>query len=240
MNAVSLIVPFYNERAVLTRSVPAIVAYCRKQFPSYEIIFVDDGSTDGSGKIVKRLCSDNRHVRMLGYRKNVGRGYAVRKGMQKAKGTLVGYIDCDLEIPLTYVGEAVGKLDSYDAVIASKLAPTSVVHTPLFRRVFSLLYNGIARSMLHTRIRDHQGGMKFFRASGARDILKLTKENGWLWDTELVYLLSKKKYRLHELPVTARYGFRKVRGSFFWDFIKLFFVHSTMKRRIDREISSSR
>ncbi len=240
MNKVSLIVPFYNEKDVLCLTVPQILTYMRKNFSEYEVIFVDDGSTDGSRALVKQLCppAKGSRVIIIGYTNNIGRGQAIRFGMEHATGDMIGYIDCDLELKLEYVEKAFTLLKVYDIVIASKFVRGSTVHTPLVRRVSSRTYNAMIRLILRSKVQDHQAGLKFFRRAVASILLPLTHEKGWLWDTEMLYIAQKRNYSIFEMPITITYGFRKMRGSFVVDFLKLFGTLIRLKYALDKCITA--
>ena len=235
---VSLIVPFYNEEKLLNNSAAAILQYCEKHFRSYEVIFVDDGSTDRSRVIVKNICNkelNRKRIHVIGYSRNAGRGQAIRRGLQISTGDRVGYIDCDLEIRMDYLADAIKHLDTYDIVVASKFVSLSRVHTTAIRKISSIIYNEIIRILLRSRIHDHQAGLKFFRRNVVNTLLPITQERGWLWDTEILYIAQRKKYRIYELPISITYGFRKVRGSFIADFVMLVFVIIRLKHRLDKE-----
>jgi len=232
MSTVSLIVPFYNEEDVLENTVPTILRYCKRRFTSHEIIFVDDGSTDGSRKIVKKHVKNSPNVRVVGYKRNSGRGAAIRKGFKPASGSYIGYIDCDLEMPMGYVKKALYKLETHDIAIASKIMPGSVVRAPYSRKISSALFNRFIRIMFRSSLQDHQAGLKFFRKKVLDRLLSQTQEKGWLWDVEILCLAQKEGYDIYELPVRVTYGYRKMRGSFIADFIKLIFMVFRHKARI--------
>lgn len=237
---ISLIVPFYNESATLQRTIPLIATYMRKHFPEHEILFVDDGSTDESSAVVRAYIKENKQtsrIKLTGYTTNHGRGYAIRYGLKRVSGQFAGYIDCDLELKIQYVSDAIKLLSHSDIVIASKFTPHSVVRTTAVRRIGSKLYNGITRIMLRSGIGDHQAGLKFFRKDTIPHILKHTVEPGWLWDTEMLYVAKRRGLRIRELPITITYGYRKMRPSFVTDFVKLIFVLYMLRKRLDKKIS---
>ena len=91
---ISLIIPMYNESAIIADTAKTVSEYMQKNFESYEILFSDDGSKDGSADIVRAL--DLPCVRVVGYEQNHGKGCAVRTGMLEAKGEIVMFTDADL------------------------------------------------------------------------------------------------------------------------------------------------
>ena len=141
-----------------------------------------------------------------------------------------------MEIKLKYITKALEKIKNYDVVVASKFANGAKVDTPKMRKVSSFMYNEMARVILGSHVLDHQAGFKFFQKRVVTDVLKKTREKGWLFDTELLYLVQKKHYTIYELPINIRYGYRKIRSTFISDFLKLPIVLFSLKKRIDKRI----
>lgn len=236
MQKVSLIIPFFNEEKILQKNVSVIHKYCIKHLKKFEIYFVDDGSFDASKKIVESYVKSYSNLHLLSYKKNSGRGQAIRTGFKKAKGDFIGYIDCDLEIKLPYILSAVKLLQKADIVVASKFIPGAEIKTSALRRLSSIFYNVLARIILGSQVTDHQAGLKFFKKKVIKNLLSKTREKGWLWDTEVLYIAQKKNYTIVELPIKISYGYRKMRPSFFLDFIKLPVVLIALRNNVDNKI----
>ena len=236
MKKVSFIVPFFNEEKVLSRTVKEIHDFIKKNVDDFEIIFVSDGSYDNSLNIVESYAGRFKNLYVVTYKKNQGRGEAIRQGFMKATGETIGYFDCDLEIKLKYILEALQFIQKYDVVIASKFAEGSRIDTPLVRKISSVLYNLQVKIILGSRVSDHQAGFKFFKKKVIDDILSTTQEKGWLFDTEILYLAQKEHFSIYELPISIRYGYRKLRGTFILDFLKLPLVLFSLKRKMDRRV----
>lgn len=236
MSKISFVVPFFNEGKVLVKTVPKIHSYIKNRIDNFELTFVDDGSTDSSVKIIENYIKPYKNVKLLSYKKNKGRGEAIRQGFRCSKGSIIGYFDCDLEIKLKYIEEALKKTNSSDIIIASKFTKGSKIDTPFFRKISSFIYNEMVKIILGSKVSDHQAGFKFFNKTVIDDILSKTHEKGWLFDVELLYLAQKKNYTIYELPIEIRYGYRKLRGTFISDFLKLPIVLVKLKRRIDKRI----
>lgn len=235
MQKVSLIIPFFNEQKILKKNISAINEYCKKHLKKFEIYFVDDGSTDLSKNIVSSYAKHCTNLHILSYKKNLGRGEAIRSGFKKANGNVIGYVDCDLEIKLPYVLQAIKMLEKSDIVIASKFIPGAVIKTSTLRRLSSIFYNVLARIILGSQVTDHQAGLKFFKKNVIKDLLPKTNEKGWLWDTEVLYIAQKKNYTIVELPIKISYGYRKMRSSFFLDFIKLPWVLLSLRKNVNKK-----
>lgn len=203
---VSIIVPAYNAARVLKDSVLQIESEMKKTRIPYEILIVENGSTDDTPKIAAELAKGAtiRHLT----NKLKGRGRALNKGFAEARGEYVVYTDADLDIPLKYIFEIVRYLKGgYDIAVASKRHPQSRVGSPAHRRILSKGYGFLVRVLLHSQIHDHQGGLKGFRKSVIMDILPNVQDNKWFWDTEVLVLAQWKGYTVKEVPITADYGF---------------------------------
>lgn len=203
---VSIIVPAYNAARVLKDSVLQIESEMKGAGTPYEILIVENASTDTTPQVAAELAK-NMEVRHL-TSKEKGRGRALSKGFTEAKGKYVVYTDADLDIPLKYIFEILRYLkEGYDIAIASKRHPLSKVSSPFHRRVLSKGYGFLVRILLHSTVHDHQGGLKGFRKSVITDILPYVQDNKWFWDTEVLVLAQWRGYSLKEVPITADYGF---------------------------------
>ena len=91
---ITLIIPAYNEKLIIENTIKIAYEYLSNNFKEYEIIVVDDGSSDGTGNIVSRMNIEN--LRVISYDKNRGKGYAVRQGIFASKGDYIFFTDSDL------------------------------------------------------------------------------------------------------------------------------------------------
>ena len=234
MLEISLVVPFFNEEKILSEKINEIHKYLKKNFKDFELILVDDGSVDSSNQIAKSTIANLNNVSLITSKVNMGRWNAIRKGLQEAKGKIQGYLDVDLEIKLEYIPPALKILNAADIVIASKFASGAKVQTPALRKISSFFFNLLVNLILHTGLTDHQAGFKFFRKEVLDNILKLSQQDGWLWDIEILYLAKKKRYTVVEIPIKIRYGYRNIRSTFLFDFIKMPFFVLELKRKVDK------
>ncbi len=203
---VSVIVPAYNAARCLEDSVLMIEREVKKTGIPFEILIVENASTDETPAIAANLAK-RKSIRHL-TNKEKGRGLALNKGFIEARGVSVVYIDADLDIPLKYVFEIVRELRSgYDIAIASKRHPKSKVGCPKQRKFLSRGYNYLVRAMLHSKVKGHQGGLKGFKKSVITDILPYVKDNKWFWDTEVLVIAQWMGYSIKEVPIRADYGF---------------------------------
>lgn len=218
---ISLIVPFYNERSKIQRTYKTLRSILIEQDESFELIFVNDGSSDDSLKRIQSVTQNDNNTQILSYKTNRGRGFALKYGFEKARGDKIGYIDSDLEINPSYIPICLDKLKDSDVVIVSKHLKGSWVDSPRFRKLSSLLFNLLINLVLHTHISDHQAGLKFFKKSVLKSILPKTSHPGWLFDVELCYFAKKQKRNIEEVPVEIKYGYDDFNKSMISDFLGL-------------------
>lgn len=226
----SVIVPFYNEKNIC-RNYEVLSSYLKKNIPSYEIIFVSDGSSDEIVNSLNKQIRKDPNAKLISYSINEGRGYAVMQGLKSASGNYLAYIDADLEISPKYLIPLFEKLKKYDIVVANKFHPNSRVISPLIRKISSRLFNYIIKIGLGSKIKDHQIGLKGFRKEAIYKILPHVVEKRWLFDLELLYLLQKRNNSIIDIPIHITYGFKKIRGSFIIDFLKLFVTMFIIRNR---------
>ncbi len=200
---ISLVLPARNEAPIIESTVRAVDRYLRHRRLTYEIIVGDAGSTDGTGRIVRELRLPN--VRVI-TRAQRGKGGIISACFEHCNGSYVGFLDSDLEIDVSYVGELISALeDGYDAAIASKtLIPQYAKNRPISRRIATRVYNFLVRRLFGTPFSDHQAGLKLFRRQCILSILSTIENTEWLWDTEVLITLLRKGYRIKELPVRTR------------------------------------
>jgi hypothetical protein len=164
----SVVMPLYNEGAHITPNVEQTLSALRMLGP-FEIILVNDGSSDNSGEEIARLAENYSGEVVSLHLPRSGKGEALRQGAQAARGDYVVFLDADLDIPpeqiLFFV--AIQRVKKADAVIGSKMHPDSTVDYPLIRRIYSLGYYVLVKALFGLRVRDTQTGLKLVR----RDLL---------------------------------------------------------------------
>jgi glycosyltransferase involved in cell wall biosynthesis len=192
--------PAYNEAEWIRRS----IADVNKQFEAvsqdYEIIIVDDGSNDGTRRIIEELL--DRKFKVVGYRKNQGKGHAIKIGLYHATGQFAFLIDSDSEIRPKELMNYVNALGSADFVIGSKRHPLSTVNTPPMRRFLSLGFNLLERFLTGVRVTDTQAGLKAARSTALYKVLPLLSVKRYAFDAELLAVACLFDFKITELPVS--------------------------------------
>lgn len=202
----SVVIPAYNEAKRIGKTLGMIRTYLQKQSYAWEVIVVDDGSTDATARLADEQLEGLPNV-VLVNPGNRGKGYSVKRGMLQAQGRYVLFSDADLSTPIEEVSAFLKYLEGdRDLVIGSRALPESHVeiHQNILRELMGRTFNLLARVLAYKGIHDSQCGFKCFRREVARDLFGCQKLEGFSFDVEIVYLAQKKGYRLLELPVTWR------------------------------------
>lgn len=207
---VSLVLPCFNEEPVFAGSVQFILSTLQSSTYSFEIIFVDDGSTDRTRALITRVCQKNHSCRFIFHPQNKGRGAAVTTGILVAKGDVVGYIDIDLEVSPVYIPDIVSLIKSgkADVVVGKRVYRTSI--GSIVREVLSVGYRNLARVCIRTGGVDTESGYKFFNRKKFLPVVQTIKDQRWFWDTESVVRSRHAGLHVVEVPVLFIRRFDKV------------------------------
>ncbi|MBE6545831.1 MAG: glycosyltransferase [Ruminococcaceae bacterium] len=200
----SLIIPMYNESKIIADTAKQLSAYMQSRFESYEILFSDDGSTDGCGDLVRSLSLPQ--VRVIGDGTNRGKGYAVRRAMLEAEGELVMFTDADLAYGTDVIGRAYdlyqAKTEKPDLILGSRnLDRNGYDGYSLLRKIMSKLYIRVLCLAGGFRLSDSQCGCKAFRRDAAKDIFGRCEVDGFAFDLEVILWAEHLQYRIEQIPV---------------------------------------
>lgn len=198
---ISVVIPVYNREAIVGRSLHRIREVLSSISSNYEMIVVNDGSTDKTLEALQREQLSDNHLKIITYSDNMGKGYAVRRGVADSLGDIVVFTDGDLDISPSLIGEYVGQLQSHDLVIASKRHPLSVVRARMSRRILSRLFNFIVRIIVGIRATDTQAGMKVGKGAVVREIFEVMLVKRYAFDVELLAIARMLNKDIKEMPV---------------------------------------
>ena len=232
----SLIVACYNEASHLEDSFRQVIELLDDLRWSFEIIFVDDCSTDRTKDVIVSLLDKykGRNVRAVFHERNMGRGRTVSDGFRLAKGNIVGFIDIDLEVSPVYIPACVSSIrQGADIVVGERHYK---LHFGLMiRHVLSRGYVWLTRSLYGITLGDTESGYKFFRREKAIALVEEVEDGGWFWDTEMMIRAYFKGYTVRQIPClfVRRYDkkstVRVVHDSIDY-LVKLWRFRSTVKR----------
>lgn len=224
--AVFVVLPVFNETRQVGTVFDAVAGFVERH-PNFTFLFVDDGSTDGTGDRLRDRVSagGSRRVRMHSYRENRGKGWAIREGVRAAAGDLVCFTDGDLAYPLDHLPRLVAALEENDVVIGSRgLEPHVERNTTLLRRLLGWSFNKIVRIVLGLPFCDTQAGLKGFRMEAARRITGMQRLSGFAFDVEILYLARKLGYRVGEIAahVSPTHSYKASRVNLLRDPLRMF------------------
>lgn len=201
--ALEIVVPVFNEEAVLERSITRLAEYLTHEMPlTWIITIADNASTDRTPVIAARL---SEHMPTVNYRRLdvKGRGFAIRDAWGASEAKVLAYLDVDLSTDLAALPPLVAPLLSghSDISIGTRLGQSSRVSRGPKREFISRSYNFLLRRTMQVRFSDAQCGFKAIRSDVAERLLPLVEDNGWFFDTELLIIAERSGLRIHEIPV---------------------------------------
>jgi len=203
---ISLIIPTYKKQREVLDQLERVYGYLSRINPDFELIFVIDGYVDNTKGILIQYIKNNnlKKAKVYGYRENMGKGYAIRYGMSRANGDVIGFIDADTDIQIRTLGYALKEIkkDSVTAVIPSKLHSDSNVEMTLSRKVFSYGLTMINRVFLRLPkdITDIGCGLKLFKRDLVKRILPNLKVNRFAIDSEILNEIGRVGYSVSVIP----------------------------------------
>ena len=201
----SLVIPAYNE----ARRLPPFLSAARDYLPTrygdaYEVIVVDDGSTDDLAATLESWLADWPQLRVIHHTTNQGKGSAVCTGMLAAQGLVVLFADADGAAPIEEEARLSDELDDgADVAIGSRLvAGADAERTRTWtRRLIGRLFAALATRLLRLPVHDTQCGFKMFRHDVSRCLFERVREPGYLFDLELLTLAHRLGHRIAEVPI---------------------------------------
>lgn len=202
----SVIVPAYNEQARISASLAKLAGYLSRQSYSWEVVVVDDGSSDATAAIVREWTARHPGFRLEAI-SHAGKGAAVRHGMLSARGAQRFMCDADLAMPPEYLDAFTGTIGrGWDIAIASRqMAGARRVGESRLRYFLSRLFNRLVRLLVVREFSDTQCGFKCFSAGAAEVLFSRQRTTGWSFDVELLYLARELNMRVAEIPIACHH-----------------------------------
>lgn len=200
----SVIIPAYNEEERISETLFDIDKYLKRQNYEYEIIVVNDGSTDKTAEVVGSLLFRIKNLALVKNEKNRGKGYAVRRGLLAAKGKYRLFMDADNSTSVNQVERLLSEFPKYHIVIGSRAVMGAIINPlqPPIRRVLSKIAKVVIQMVICLPgIKDTQCGFKIFSEKAADDILPKCKAGSWAFDVEILKIGQKLGYEAKEVPV---------------------------------------
>ena len=214
----SLIIPAFKEERRIFNNLSSVLKDM-KSFPyPYEVIVVIDGKVDNSFKEAKKIKSS--FLKVVGYDVNRGKGYAIRYGIAKSKGDVVGFLDAGGDISVKSLSMMIEELfwNNADVIIASKRHSLSRVNFPFRRRIMSWGYQKLVKLLFNLDVKDTQVGMKIYKRKVLEDVFPRLLVKKFAFDIEMLAVAHYLGYtRIHEAPVELNFnGASTIRSLRLW------------------------
>lgn len=203
---VSIILCAYNEENFIEEAIHKVDCVMKRTRWNYEIIVVDDGSTDKTKQRAINYRNKNGngdHLKIVGYQKNMGKGNAIKVGFSYTKGKFVVAMDGDLDINPKLIPRYIEALKKCDIAIASKWHHQSRVIITLKRKILSFGFNTLSRLFTGIKLRDTQSGLKAFRRKVLERMTPRLVVKKYAFDLELMSACNHSGFNIVELPVEA-------------------------------------
>ncbi len=210
----SVIVPVFKQENTIVKDLSQIKNVLTRIRYHYEIIVVVDGIVDKSLKKVKQ--AKIAGLKTLGYMQNQGKSYAIRLGMQKAKGDYVMFIDSGKEIDPNGISMLLEHMEWYkaDIIVGSKRHPASFIHYSLIRKILSLGYYLFVKLLFGIKVRDTQAGIKIYRKKVLQKVIPKLLEKKFAGDLEMLVVAQALGFkRIYEAPIKLNYHFSSITSA---------------------------
>ena len=200
----SLIVPAYNEEALIVSTLDGLAAYLSTRPETYELIVVDDGSEDKTSRCIQDWKETNRaDLHLLINERNMGKGFSIRRAVMESRGRFIIFIDADLPYELHAIDGFLSALRSgHDLAIGSRVLPGSeVTGVPILRYISGQIFSWMVQAVLFQGLPDTQCGFKSFRSEAAREIFRRLTISGFGFDVEMLFVARKLRLAIQPVPV---------------------------------------
>jgi len=199
---ISIVMPAYNVEDDIVEAISEVRGVLEKITDDYEIIVVNDGSTDDTARRVEGVMDG--HVKIVNHSVNMGKGAAVKTGVRYASGDYTILLDADRDIDVRNMMQYIKALREYDVVIGSKRHPKSIYQAPTLRKILSVGYNILVKALLGIRVGDTQTGFKAFKTKYLKMMMNVIVVKRYSWDAEALAIANMLKLKIAEAPVYIR------------------------------------
>lgn len=197
---ISIIIPAYNESLRISKTLNKILSFIEDNNEyDFEVIVVNDGSNDNTNEVVLSFAN----VVLIDNKVNKGKGSVIRQGMLSAQGDYLLFSDADLSTPIEELEKLLSFIKDFDIVIGSRALQNDLIkeHQPFYREIMGKTFNLIVQLLVVKGIKDTQCGFKLFKNEVAKKIFGSSKIDGFSFDVETIYLASKFRFKVKEVPV---------------------------------------
>lgn len=196
INSISIVFPAFNEEKNITRAINYAVNYCSTNFNNYEILIINDGSTDRTKKVVEKLITTNPHIKLINNEVNLGYGQTIWRGLKAASKDYVFFTDSDLQFDIKEINKLIPYLSEYDVVLGYRHKRKDNFLRKLNGKLWTLL-TGI---FLGVWVKDVDCAFKIFKKSILNDLV--IKSGGATFSPELLMRIKFKHIPWKQVPVS--------------------------------------
>jgi len=220
----SIIIPAYNEEALIASTLDGLQTYLSARPEQFEIIVVDDGSQDKTVASIRAWKNRNgTELHLLVNEKNMGKGFSIRRGVLESRGRYLIFIDADLPYELNAIDDFLKALRSgCDLAIGSRVLPGSEVRgVPALRYAAGQVFSWMVQALLFRGLPDTQCGFKSFKSAAAKEIFRRLTISGFGFDVELLFVARKLKFAIQPVAVHMIEHRHRSRVRLFIDSLKM-------------------
>ncbi len=200
----SVVIPAYNEEKRIGGTLEAVIRYLRGQSYSSEIVVVDDGSRDGTRQVAGSFQNPDVNVRLEGYGRNSGKGFAVKTGMLASRGQYAVFMDADLSTPIEMLERFQPLIEAgKDVIIGTRKVDSAriVKHQPKYRENMGKVFTWLSNAIFGLKISDFTCGFKCFSRRSIGPVFGSQRISGWSYDTEIIVIADRQGFAVQEVPV---------------------------------------
>jgi glycosyltransferase involved in cell wall biosynthesis len=223
----SLIVPAYKQEDTIVQNIDTLMRVLSQIRYTSEIIVVLDGLNDNSNKKIATHAKKWKNFSCYAYTQNRGKAFAIRYGMEKAKGDYIMFIDAGFDIDPNGISMLMEHLEWYDAdiIVGSKRHPASQVNYTLQRKILSLGYYLLVKLLFDINVKDTQAGIKIFKRKVLERVLPRLLEKRFAGDLEMLVVARLLGFdRIFEAPIKLNYAFSTFTSAATWQSIYFILV----------------
>ncbi len=204
---ISVFIPVYNSASFIKDSVSIIYDYLHQNFDNFELIIIDDNSSDHTVNILYSIIEEKKYIRLIENKAGPSRRENLGKAICEAQYKIAMFFDADISVPLSFVSTAFDNIqvNDYDIAIGSRYKGIKAQRS-LKRLLYSKIFNSFLRITFKSNVQDHICGFKAFKTDHFKNLhnqlgYDYSYKRGWFWDAELLIIAQKNNFKISEIPV---------------------------------------
>ena len=200
----SVLIPCFNESEILEQTFKTVNKYLIDRKLKFEIIFINNGSTDNSIDILNKIEKENLNI-VISNKEIQGKGLAVKEGLLLAKFNKILILDADLSVGIDHLTNEV--LQTQEVLCIGSRSKGVEVGTPYMRRLAGKTLNQILRKLFKMPFKDTQCGFKFISSNNIKEVANNLSTEGFMYDLDLILSSTKYNVKVEEIPIQYNHNF---------------------------------